>query len=120
MAISLTTLVPNDKIAQPSGTAIAADDTYEALPVADIPLNQLILLITVATAATTVTIKAGTQPLAIASGQGNLVFTSLATGSYLIGPFDASRFEQNDGTVLIKAATGANVTVRALRVPRNT
>ncbi len=117
--IVLTPLVANGKVTAPSALAITADNTYQAVPTNRVQMEQVLLQVVVATAPTTVTIKAGTQPLAIASGQGDLVFTNLAVGTHFVGPLESGRFQQNDGTLQIKAATAANVSVAALQHPRS-
>lgn len=116
-AITLTTLVENGKTASPTPAVITADNTYQAVPLARLTGRSCILKIVVATAATTVTIQAGDTPPAQAAGLGDLVFTSLATGTYYV-LLESGRFAQSDGTVMIKAATAANVSVAVLQIPR--
>ncbi|MGH3784323.1 MAG: hypothetical protein ACRDRO_27805 [Pseudonocardiaceae bacterium] len=101
----------------PAGNALTTDDTYQDSPLKGSAGRGLILKLTVATAATTVTIKAGNNPPALAAGLGDLVFTSLATGSYLV-LLESGRFVQSNGNIQVKAATAANVTVAALQIPR--
>lgn len=118
-AIVVTPLVGNGRVAAPTPAAITADNTYQSVPIARIPSDTIVLQVVVATAPTTVTIKAGQQPQAIAAGLGDLVFTSLAVGTHFIGPLESGRFQQNDGSLSIKAATAANVSVAALQLPRS-
>jgi len=117
MTLAATSLVINDKVAAPSMVALAADNTYEDIPIARGAGSKVILKVTVATAATTTTIKAGVSPPAIAAGQGDLAFTSLATGTYYI-ILETGRFAQANGNIQIKAATAANVTAAVLKLPR--
>lgn len=116
-ALAVTALIENDKVAAPSQVALTTDATYQAAPIARIAARGIILKIVVATAATTVTIQAGDSPPALAAGSGDLVFTSLATGTYYV-MLESGRFLQSDGTIQIKAATAANVTVAVLQIPK--
>jgi hypothetical protein len=118
-ALVLTETVPNGRIAEPTPVVLTTDNTYQSVPIARISSEEILLKVVVATATTLVTLKAGSQPLAIASGQGDLAL-SLTVGSHILGPFDSSRFIQNDGSLSIKAATAANVTAYALHVSRAT
>jgi hypothetical protein len=66
-----------------------------------------------------VTVKAGTMPLAIASGQGDLVTNVAANSISWIGPFESGRFLQSDGTMLVDvAAAVVPGTITAIKVPR--
>lgn len=113
--IPVVALTPNAAIVQPTPAAM---DATNIISTAGKPLEEIVLRIVVATGATTVTIKAGTQPLAIASGQGDLVLTSLGVGTHLVGPFESGRFSQNDGTLNVNSATSANTTLTPLHMPR--
>jgi hypothetical protein len=115
--IAATSLVENDKVAAPSQSVLTTDDTYQNLPLARNTSRGMVVKIVVATAATTVTIKGGNNPPALAGGLGDLVFTSLATGTYYV-MLESGRFQQADGNIQIKAATAANVTVAVLQVPK--
>jgi hypothetical protein len=46
-------------------------------------------------------LRAGTQPSAISSGQGDLTISVGAGATSWIGPFDSSRFQQADGSLNI-------------------
>lgn len=116
-AITSTALVINDKVTAPTPAVLTANDTYQNIPVTRLASRLTVLQIVVATAATTTTIKAGATPPAIAGGQGDLVFTSLATGTYFV-VLESGRFLQADGNIQIKAATAANVSVAVLQTPR--
>lgn len=66
-------------------------------------------------------VRAGTMPLAIASGQGDLTVEVAATsGVRYFGPFESGRFLQNDGSLYIDFETGFAGSIDVLRVPRNT
>jgi hypothetical protein len=66
-------------------------------------------------AAATITVLAGSQPSAISSGQGPVtVSVAATTGVQWVGPFDSSRLQQPDGTLLIE--TSAVLTVTAFTI----
>lgn len=116
--ILLSAFTPNTNLADPATAELTTNDTYQPIPTGNVPLEEVVLKIVVDTAATTTTIQAGDNPPALAGGQGDLVFTSLATGTHWVGPFTSARFSQSDGTMNIKAATAANVNVVAIHMPR--
>lgn len=58
----------------------------------------------------TITILAGSQPSAIASGQGNLVDTVANSTTRWIGPLESARFSQPDGTLAIETSVVMTVT----------
>jgi hypothetical protein len=119
--LTVTELVPNGSLAQPAGTTGTTDGHY----IEGVEAAELVLHVTIATATTTVTVKAGDYPPALESLQGDLSL-SLATGSHFIGPFTSGRFQKDstgagtdaDGQIWLDYGTAANVTVRALHVPR--
>lgn len=119
--ISPIKLVPNGSVPLGNGVAGAVDGHYISMDsrtgVRDqVRTDDLILQVTVATAATDVTVHAGDYPPAIAAGLGDLV-VSCPVGTTVIGPFESGRFLRNDGRVHLDYATPANVTVRALARP---
>ena len=121
-ALPVSALVANGTLANPSGTAGTADGHYIDTNVRttindDVKPEDVVLHVTVATAETDVTVKAGDYPPALAADQGDLVLT-LGIGSHFVGPFESGRFLRNDGRVHVDYETPANVTVRAVRVPR--
>jgi len=82
--------------------------------------EQTILRVAVGSTGGNITVKAGTQPLAIASGQGDLVTNVGANSISWIGPFDSGRFLQSDGSMLIDvAAAVVPGTITAIKVPRH-
>jgi hypothetical protein len=113
--IAVTELVPNANIVQPTPSAMTATNIISTQ---DTPLEEIVLQIVVATAPTTVTVKGGDNPPALAAGQGDLVLTSLAVGTHFVGPFTSARFIQSDGTLNVDSATSANTTLSALHMPR--
>lgn len=122
-ALPVTKLNPNALTANGSGTAGNADgfyiDTNDRNAINDQVQPELLILdVTVATAETDITIKAGDYPPAIAASAGDYV-AACPVGVTKIGPFESGRFLQSDGTLHIDVETAANVTMRAFRVPRN-
>jgi hypothetical protein len=121
-ALPVTPRLANDSIARPTGTAGNADGHYVDTNTRttindDTKLEQLTLQVTVATATTTVTVKAGDYPPALDASQGDLV-RALTVGEHEIGPFNSGRFLQSDGRIHIDYSAAGNVTVRAYRHPR--
>lgn len=92
----------------------AAGPSAQAIP------ELTVLRVVVGTTGGAITVKAGTQPLAIASGQGDLVTTVAASATVWIGPFDSGRFLQADGSMLVDvAAAVVPGTITAFKVPRH-
>lgn len=121
-ALPVSPLVANGALAAPAGTAGAADGHYVDTNTRtkindDVKPEDLVLHVTVATAATDLIVRAGDYPPALAKHQGDLT-VNLAVGTHFVGPFEAGRFLRNDGRVHVDYGTPANVTVRAVRVPR--
>lgn len=125
-AVAYSNLVPNGNLADPAGTATnAGTGNGHVIPTAGpngkaVPELTILRVVAGATGGD-VTVKAGTQPLAIASGQGDLVVAVANSATQWIGPFESGRFLQNDGTILVDIATGFVAgTITAFKVPRNT
>lgn len=87
------------------------------------PLNEYVLIVTNSTSSTkSITVKAGDNPPADASGVGDLV-VSFGAGNVTpvvktIGPLSSARFIQNDGTVNVDVAGSMTGTITLLRIPR--
>jgi uncharacterized protein YigA (DUF484 family) len=107
-----TALVPNGSVVDPAGTASVAGAGNGFVISAANNTGTLYLRATNATGgAVILTLLAGSQPSAISSGQGNLTASVAATtGVTWVGPFDSSRFQQSDGTLLIETAAVLTVT----------
>lgn len=125
-AVAYSNLVPNGDIADPAGTATNAGvGNGHVIPTAgpnakSVPELTLLRVVAGATGGN-VTVLAGTNPPAIAAGQGNLVVAVGNTATRWIGPFESGRFLQSDGTILVDIATAFVAgTITAFRVPRNT
>lgn len=63
-------------------------------------------------------LRAGTQPLAESSGQGDLTVSVGASGTVFIGPVESARFLQNDGSISLDLQAGFAGTVTAFKVNR--
>jgi len=122
-ALPVTSLTPNGRSAQPSGTTGTTDghfiDTNTRTTINDdVKLELMFLDVTVATATTNVTVGAGQYPPGTAAGVGDLV-AACPVGVSRLGPFESGRFLRGNGQIWINYETPANVTVRAFRIPRN-
>ncbi|MCC5574481.1 hypothetical protein IMZ11_02345 [Microtetraspora sp. AC03309] len=125
-AVAYSNLVPNGNLADPTGTATnAGAGNGHVIPAAGpngkaFPELTILRVIAGATGGN-VTVKAGTNPPALAAGQGDLVVAVANSGTQWIGPFESGRFLQSDGTILVDIAAGFVAgTITAFKVPRNT
>ena len=71
----------------------------------------------VATTAGNVVIKAGSLPLAIASGQGDATIAVGTSATVWVGPIESGRFLQSDGSLIVE--TTQTMVVTAFKVPRH-
>lgn len=122
-ALTVTALKSNGSVANGSGTTGTVDghyiDTNTRTKINDDAKPELVFLdVTVATAETDVTVKAGDYPPALHSGYGDLV-VACPIGTTKIGPLTSGRYLRNNGQVWIDYETPANVTIRAFRLPRD-
>jgi hypothetical protein len=108
VTLTPTALVPasgasGGGVADPAGTASVAGAGNGFTIAAISPNVNLWLRVVNASGSTgTISVLAGTQPLAISSGQGP-VTVSLTTGTtQWVGPFDSSRVQQSDGSLTIE------------------
>lgn len=125
-AVAYSSLVPNGDMADPAGTATnAGTGNGHVIPAAGpngraVPELTVLRVVAGATGGN-VTVKAGTNPPALAAGQGDLVVAVANSATRWIGPFESGRFLQSDGTILVDIATGFVAgTITAFKVPRNT
>jgi len=104
VTLTPTALVINGSVADPAGTASVAG-TGNGFTVAYTGNKSLYFRAANASGGSgTLTIFAGTQPLAISSGQGNLVVTVANSSTAWIGPVDSARFIQSDGSLTIETS----------------
>jgi len=117
VALTPTALVPNGGVADPAGTASVAG-TGNGFVIAAPTASNVTLYLRASNAtgaAATISVLAGSQPSAISSGQGPVTVSVAATsGVQWVGPFDSSRVQQPDGTLLIE--TSAVLTVAAFTI----
>lgn len=124
-AVAYSPLVYNAALVDPAGVALnpgasAGHVVPAAGPGAQAVPELTLLRVVVGTTGGNVTVKAGTQPLAISSGQGDLVTTVANSGTVWIGPFDSARFLQADGSMLVDVASAVVPgTITAFKVPRH-
>ena len=114
---ALSSFVANGLLADPSGTVTGAGTNSVTTSGAGVMSEEVLLRVVTTTATTVVTIKAGTYPPALSSGQGDAAL-SCPVGTSWLGPFTGARFLQSDGTLSITSATPSQTTVTAFRVPR--
>lgn len=63
-------------------------------------------------------VRAGSQPLAPSSGQGDLTVAVAAGATVFIGPLESARFLQNDGSISLDLQATFTGTVTAFRTNR--
>lgn len=109
------TAVPfNAAIADPAGTAsVAGSGNGFTVPYQG---GKLVLLrvSNASGGAGNVVIKAGSQPSAIASGQGDLTVAVANGATQWVGPVESARFGQPDGSLAIETSVVLTVTAFAV------
>lgn len=107
-----TSLVANGGVADPTGTAsVAGAGNGFVIAASGRPVHELFLRVNNATAGSgTISVLAGSQPSAISSGVGPVTVTVGASGTQWVGPFDSSRVQQPDGSLLIETSVVMTVT----------
>lgn len=120
--ITVTELSANAAINQPAVQTLDTAGDITIVGVGSRTDRLIIEAINTDDAAATLTVKAGANPpghtaadLAIA-----MAASGTATDKRIIGPFEASRFVQADGTLKLNLAGGASptVTLRVYRLPK--
>lgn len=103
-------LVANGSLADPAGTAnvVANGQNIPAQTASNVSL--WIRANNATGGAGNFIVRAGSQPSAISSGQGDLTVSVGATSTAWIGPFDSSRFQQPDGSLNIDTSIVMTVT----------
>lgn len=115
--VSYSSLVANSSLADPAGTSVTSGAGNGAQIAGASPELTLLRVSNASGGSGTATLLAGSLPLAIASGQGNLTVTVANSGVQWIGPVESGRFLQNDGSLILE--TSVAMTVTAFKVPRN-
>lgn len=126
-ALAYSVTVPNGSLADPAGVATVAG-AGNGLQIPSVPTPPAVVhslpeltLLRVSNASGgsgTVSVLAGTQPLAIASGLGALTATVANSGVAWLGPFESGRFIQSDGSMIVESSVV--MTVTAFQIKRNT
>jgi hypothetical protein len=116
--VTYSKTVPNGTLPDPAGVTLAAADN--AVIAKAMPELTILRYVSTAGAATTLAVKAGDMPPALAAGLGDLTVNVPATGTVFVGPFESGRFLQNDGSLVVTAGAGAAGSITALKVARNT
>lgn len=116
-AVPYSTLPGNAALTDPAGTALDATNDHV---IANAETERTLLRVTNTHGSPHVfTVKAGTYPPALASGQGDLAVTVAATtGVQWIGPFESGRFLQNDGSLLLDVEAAHAGTITAFKLPK--
>jgi hypothetical protein len=123
-AVPYSNLIPNGFLADPAGVAVTAGagnggQIPSAGPSRSLPELTVIRCANGSGGPGTATLLAGSNPPALAAGQGNLTSGSIPTGTAgWLGPFESGRFIQGDGTLVVE--TSVAMTLTAFRIPRNT
>lgn len=115
---TLTTyaLNPNGGIADPTGTAsVAGAGNGFTIPAPTAAALQLWFRVANASGGTgTISVLAGSQPLAPSSGQGPVTVSVTTANTQWVGPFDTSRVQQNDGSLAVETSVVMTVTAFTL------
>jgi hypothetical protein len=112
LAALSSTLTPS--VTDPTGTT--ADPT-NGHTVTGVRPEVLVFRVSNTTAgALNAILRAGTQPLAPSSGQGDLTVSVPANSTVWIGPAESARFLQPDGSVSLDLGTGFAGKVTAFKV----
>ena len=115
-AVPLTDLTAATSLVDPAGTTA---DQPNGHTVTGARPEVLVLRVKNTTAgALNAIVRAGVQPLAPSSGQGDLTVSVAASGTVWIGPLESARFLQNDGSISLDLQTGFAGNVTAFKVNR--
>lgn len=125
-ALTITTLTPNTPtVGLGTATNIDATNSHSITLARPTTPAEIILVVKNTTASTkTVTVKAGVNPPSVRSGGGDMTALSLTDGSTtvqygVIGPLEASRYMQADGTINVDVAASMTGTITVLYIPRS-
>jgi hypothetical protein len=107
-------LVANGSLADPAGTANVVANGLN-IPGNNRSNPSLFLRVSNASGgAGNLIVRAGSQPSAISSGQGDLTVSVANSATTWFGPFDSSRFQQSDGSVNVDTSVVMTVTAFTL------
>lgn len=122
--LPLTPLVGNSGVAEPAGTAIDQANGMNialastAIPAAGGPRHLILQVKNTFAGTKVITIGAGVNPPAMRSALGAITFTCPASSNTFVGPFEAARVLQADGSINVDFASGITGTINAFLVPR--
>jgi hypothetical protein len=129
-AITVTACVANSKVTQATVNTLDTGTVAVTLPLAlsGVGADRVIVEVTnTAAAALKVEILSGDNPPAMRAALGDLILTAALAqnGVEILGPFDGSRFMQNDSTShgrldfkFTPASGTIGATIRAYRLPK--
>lgn len=125
-ALTVTTLTPNTPlVGLGTTTNIDATNSHVITLPAGATAGEILIIVKNTTASTkTISVGAGDNPPAVRAGAGNMTSLSLTDGSTtptygVIGPLEASRYSQSDGTIEVNPAASMTGTITVLYVPRS-
>lgn len=116
VALTLNFLTPNAGVLDFTGTALVAG-TGNGLQIAAYGVSNPNVFLRVANASGStgnVKVLAGSQPSAQSSGLGNVTAAVATATTQWIGPFDSSRVQQPDGSLIIECDQAVTITAFAL------
>lgn len=117
VALTINTLPVNGTLADPTGTATVAG-AGNGLQVAAASPEMVIFQVANASGGSgTISVLAGSQPSAIASGQGPITATVATATTSWIGPMESARVMQSDGSLILESSVV--MTVTAFKVNRH-
>lgn len=115
-AVPVTDLTAATSTVDPAGTT--ADPTNGHTITGVYPEVLTIRVKNTTAGALNAIVRAGSQPLANASGQGDLTVSVAASGTVFIGPLESARFIQPDGSLSVDLQAGFAGTVTAFKTNR--
>jgi hypothetical protein len=123
VALPYSVLTVNGSLADPAGVAAVAG-AGNGVSIPDVSPNRrqsrpelTLLRVVNGAAAGNVTVLAGSEPLAIAAGQGDLVVAVGANATEWVGPLESGRFIQPTGELIVE--TDQAMTITAFEVSRH-
>lgn len=115
-AVTLTDLTAATSTADPAGTT--ADPTNGHTITGARPEVVVLRVKNTTAGSLNAIVRAGSQPLAESSGQGDLTVAVGAGATVFIGPLESARFLQNDGSISLDLQATFTGTVTAFRTNR--
>ena len=114
--VPVTDLTTQTSITDPAGTT--ADPTNGHTVTGSRPEVIVLRVKNTTAGALNAIVRAGAQPLAPSSGQGDLTVSVGASGTVWIGPLESARFLQADGSISLDLQAGFAGNVTAFRPNR--